>query len=267
MPTLTEIKDKQQLTWSSGDYGKVAWITQPLGDVLCEAVDLRPGSTVLDVATGTGHVALAAARRFCEAIGIDYVPALLEVGRRRAAAEELIVTFAEGDAEEIPFPDASFDYVLSTIGVMFAPNQEQAAAELVRVCRPGGTIGVLSWKPSGYLGELFKLIARYVPPPSDLKPAALWGTEERVRELFGERVTSLAFKDGLHAHRFRSVQHYVDFFLTYYGPTLKVGEALDPERRAAFAGDIAALVDRFNRAPNGVAIWEVDYLIAIATKR
>ncbi|GBD42995.1 Demethylmenaquinone methyltransferase [bacterium HR40] len=266
MPSLGEIKRKQQQTWSSGDYSKVAWITQPLAEVVCEEVDLRPGSRVLDVATGTGHVALAAARRFCEATGLDYVPALLEVGRQRAAAEGLRVEFVEGDAEDLPFPDDTFDYVLSAIGVMFAPDQPKAASELLRVCRPGGTVGVLSWQPKGYLGELFALIGRYVPPPPELRPAALWGTEERVRELFGTGASQLSFRQGAHTHRFPSVDHYVDFFLSYYGPTHKAAQALDAKSRESFAADIAALVGRYNRARNGAAVWPVDYLLAIAVK-
>ena len=266
MPTLAEIKQKQQGIWSSGDYSKVAWLTQPLGDILCEAVDLRPGRTVLDVATGTGHVALAAARRFAVATGIDYVPQLLEHARRRASVEDLAVIFVEGDAEEIPFPEEYFDYVLSTIGAMFAPDQEKVASELIRVCRSGGTIGMINWKPEGYLGELFRLIATYAPPPANMKPAALWGSEQRVQELFGDRLSSLSFKSGALAHRFLSASHYADFFLTHYGPTLKLFETLAADRQAAFNNDLVALVERFNRAEDGTALFDADYLIVIAKK-
>lgn len=267
MPTLSEIKEKQRTIWGSGDYSKVAWLTQPLGDVLCEAVDLRPGRRVLDVATGTGHVALAAARRFCETTGIDYVPKLLEHARLRALSEGLEVTFSEGDAENIPFADATFDYVLSTVGAMFAPDQEKVATQLLRVCRPGGTIGMINWKPDGYLGELFKLIARYVPPPPNLKPAALWGTEERVRELLGGAASSLGFTTGNLTNRYRSPAHYADFFLTHYGPTLKAFETLDVERRTAFRDDIAALVTRYSRTTDGTAIFDSECLLVIAQKR
>lgn len=266
MPTLEEIKARQQVTWSSGDYGKVAWATQPLADVLCDAVEIRPGADVLDVATGTGHVALAAARRFCRTTGIDYVPRLLEVGRARAAAEGLDVTFAEGDAENVPFPDGSFDYVLSTIGAMFAPNQEKTASELVRVCRPGGTIGMVNWRPEGFVGALFKTVAKHVPPPEGLRPAALWGSEDRVRELFGRAVTSIAFKEGALRANFLSPEHYADFFLTNYGPTLKAAEALAGEQREEFRKDLIELAASNNRRGDGLLTADWTYLVVIATK-
>lgn len=267
MPTLEEIKAKQQVTWSSGDYGKIAWITQPLSEVLADAVDIRPGAEVLDVAAGTGHVALAAGRRFARATGIDYVPALLDVARTRAAAEGLDVTFKEGDAENIPFPDASFDYVLSTIGAMFAPNQEKTASELFRVARSGGTIGMVNWRPEGFIGELFRTIAAHVPPPEGLKPAALWGNEDRVRELFGDRAASVGFKDGAITIGFLSPEHFADFFVTNYGPTLKASEALQGEKKEAFRRDLVALASRHNKRTDGTAALEWTYLVVTATKR
>lgn len=266
MPTLEEIKAKQQSTWSSGDFGITAATVAMVGDLLCEGIDLAPGKRVLDVATGSGTTALAAARRFCEVTGIDYVPALLERARRRAEAESLSVTFTEGDAEDIPFPDESFDVVLSTLGTMFAPNQERAAAELLRVCRSGGQIGLLNWTPTGFLGELFTLLGRYVPPPVELKPAALWGTEERVRELFGESVSSIGFKTGTYPFRFPSASFYVDYMRRTYGPTFKAFEALPAEKQVALERDIAALVERYNRATDGTAIFESGYLIVDARK-
>ena len=267
MPTLEEIKAKQQVTWSSGDYGKIAWITQPLAEVLADAVDLRPGAEVLDVATGTGHVALAAARRFARATGIDYVPALLDVARARGSAEGLDVTFTEADAEGLPFPEASFDYVLSAIGAMFAPNQEKIASELLRVTRPGGTIGMINWRPEGFIGELFRTIGAHVPPPKGLKPAALWGSEERVRELFGEGASSVSFKDGAITLGFLSPEHFADFFVTNYGPTLKASEALVGERKDAFRSDLIDLAARHNRRTDGMVSLEWTYLLVIATKQ
>lgn len=267
MPTLEEIKAKQQVTWSSGDYGKIAWITQPLSEVLLDAVDVKPGAEVLDVATGTGHVALAAGRRFAKATGSDYVPALLDVARARAAAEGLDVTFTEGDAEALPFPDGNFDYVLSTIGAMFAPNQEKTASELIRVARAGGTIGMVNWRPEGFLGELFRTIATHVPPPEGLKPAALWGSEDRVRELFGDGVSSLNFKDGAVRIGFFSPEHFADFFISNYGPTLKASEALEGERKEAFRRDLVDLAARHNTRTDGTAAWDWTYLVVVATKK
>ncbi|MGH2794898.1 MAG: class I SAM-dependent methyltransferase [Actinomycetota bacterium] len=266
MPTLEEIKAKQQVTWSSGDYGKIAWITQPLAEVLADALDVRPGAELLDVATGTGHVALAAARRFVRSTGVDYVPALLEVGRRRAASEGLDVAFTEGDVENIPFPDASFDYVVSTLGAMFAPNQEKTASEILRVVRPGGTVGMINWRPEGFIGELFRTIGKHVPPPEGLKPAALWGSEDRVRELFGEDVSELGFKDGAIRITFLSPEHFADFFITNYGPTLKASEALEGERREAFRKDLVELAARHNTRTDGPAALDWTYLLVIATK-
>ena len=267
MPTLEEIKAKQQVTWSSGDYGKIAWITQPLAELLADAVDPRPGSELLDVATGTGHVALAAARRFVRATGVDYVPALLEVGRRRAAAEGLEVTFVEGDAENLPIPDERFDTVVSQLGAMFAPNQEKTASELLRVTRSGGSIGMINWRPEGFIGELFRTIGKHVPPPEGLKPAALWGSEERVRELFGDAVSSVNFKDGSIRISFLSPEHFADFFIANYGPTLKASAALEGDRKETFRRDLIELAERHNTRTDGGASLDWTYLLVLATKR
>ena len=266
-PTLEDVKARQQKMWGSGDYGKVAWLTVPLADVLCDAVDLRPGATVLDVATGTGHLALAAARRFCAVTGIDYVPELLESARRRASAEALPVEFQEGDAERLPFDDNSFDYVLSAIGVMFTPNHEQAASELVRVCRPGGVIGVANWTPTGFVGGLLKTVGKHAPPPPGVKPPTLWGTEDRVRELLGDRVSQLTFTTATVTERFPSAEHFAEFFIEHYGPTLKASEGLAGDaERAAFRGDLAALADGSSRATDGTVVCDWEYLVSVATK-
>ncbi len=209
-PNLAAIKQRQQKAWSAGDYTKIGVIFVVIAEILCEAVDLRPGRRVLDVATGHGNAALAAARRFCEVTGIDYVPFVLEDARKRAAAEGLLVDFQEGDAEEIPFPDASFDYVLSTLGAMFAPDQEKIARELLRVCKPGGKIGMANFMPDGFGGEIGKLTAKYLPPPPPgLKPPFLWGIEERLHELLGEGVSSLEVQRRSFVFRYPSPQFYI----------------------------------------------------------
>lgn len=263
---LEQVKEKQQATWSSGDYGRIAWLTAPFGDVVCDIVDLRSESRVLDVATGTGHVALAAARRFCEATGVDYVPALLETARRRAVAEELEVEYREGDAEQLPFEDGSFDYVLSAIGVMFTADHEGAARELTRVCRPGGTIGLVSWTPTGFVGQMLKTVGSHVPPPPGVQPPPRWGTEEYVRELLGDRVADLSFSTDSITQRFPSPEFYADFFIEYYGPTRKASETLDDEGRAAFRTDLVDLATRMNRDGNGAATLDWEYLATVARR-
>ena len=266
-PDLDGVKRRQQQTWASGNYAAIGTILCITCELLCEAVDLRAGQEVLDVATGTGNTALAAARRFCEVTGIDYVPDLLDRARLRADVEGLSLTLREGDAENLPFPDASFDVVLSTFGVMFAPSQEQAARELVRVCRPGGKIGLASWTPDGFLGEFFRIMGEYVPPPVGVRPPVLWGSEERVRELFGEAVTSLRANRRSFVNRFRSFEHYLEYFRTNYGPTLKAFEALDAAGRDALARDMRNLLGRYNRADDGTLAWPQEYLEVVATKR
>src|SRR5215831_1177702 len=213
---LKAIKARQQKSWATGDYSVIGATLIVISEELCEAVDLRAGQIVLDVATGSGNTAIAASRRFCKVTGIDYVPSLLEVGRRRAGAENLHVTFQEGDTENIPFRDASFDVVLSTLGVMFTPDQEKAASELLRVCRSGGKIGLTNWTPTGYIGQLFRLIGRYAPPPAGVKAGALWGTEERLRDLFGDEITSLQTTKRHFVFRYPSAAHWVEHFTAYY---------------------------------------------------
>ena len=264
---LNAVKQRQQAAWSAGDYSVVGATLVIVAEQLCESVDLRSGQRVLDVATGSGITAIAAARRYCEVMGLDYVPALLERARERAAAERLSVTFQEGDAENMPFPDASFDVVLSTFGVMFAPNQEQAARELLRVCRPGGKIGLASWTPDSFVGQLFRTIGKYVPPPAGVKPPSLWGTEERLRELFGDQVATLAVARRSFAFRYRSAEHWLEIFRTYYGPVHKTFGALDPERQEALATDLIALLQRFDIGGGAGLVVPSDYLEVVATKR
>lgn len=263
---LTAIKQRQQQTWASGDYAVVGSPLVIMGELLCEAVDLRAGQRVLDVASGNGNAALSAARRFCRVTGIDYVPALLERGRERAAAEGLEVTFVEGDAEDIPFPDASFDVVLSTLGSMFAPDQERVAGEMLRVCRSGGKIGMANWTPDGFIGQMFRVTTRYTPPPPGLKPPVLWGTEERLRELFGNDVASMTAQRRSFVFRYRSFDHWLEVFRGYYGPMLKAFQSLDLDRQDAYAADLRSLVAQFNRSGDETMVVPSEYLEVVALK-
>lgn len=238
-----------------------------MSELLCETVEVRPGQEILDVATGSGNTALAAARRFAEVTGIDYVPALLERARERAAAERLEVAFREGDAESIPLPDASFDVVLSTVGVMFAPDQEKAASELLRVCRPGGKIGLANWTPEGFAGELGSLFGRYMPPSPGLKPPTLWGTEQRLRELFGDGAERLRVVPRSFVFRYLSLRHYLEILQTQLGPTRETFLTLGPAERKNLEGEVAELVDRFNRSRDGTIVVPSDYAEAVLTRR
>lgn len=262
---IPTIKQRQQATWASGNYSAVGTRLLLTAELLCEAVDLRAGERVLDVACGNGNAALAAARRFCEVVGVDYVPALLERARGRAQAEGLEVTFQEGDAEALPCSDESFDVVLSTCGVMFAPDQEQAARELLRVCRPGGRIGMVNWLPDSYVGELFRTIGRYVPPPPGLRPPALWGDPDRLRELFGPDVT-ISAPERVFQWRFPSAEDQVEFFTTYYGPTNRTVAALAADRAADLKAEMLDLVKRFNESGDDTVVLRMDYLEAVVHK-
>lgn len=267
MIDLAAVKRRQQQTWASGDFAMVATTNTIVGELLCEAVDLHAGQKVLDVATGSGNTALAAARRWCEVTGIDYVPALLERGRERATAERLRLAFQEGDAESIPFPDVEFDAVLSTFGAMFAPDQEKTARELLRVCRPGGKIGMANWTPDGVIGQLFSVTGKYMPPPAGVRPPALWGTEERLRELFGSSIGSLRVTRREFVFRYHSAQHWLEYFRTYYGPTLKAFETLDPGGQEALARDLLDLWNRHNRSYDDTLAAPGAYLEVVATKK
>jgi ubiquinone/menaquinone biosynthesis C-methylase UbiE len=266
-PDLGAIKARQRQTWASGDFHVIAALIMPVSERLCDEVDLRAGQRVLDVATGSGNTAIAAARRLCEVTGMDYVPALLERGRARAAAEGLRVTFEEGDAEALPVAAGAYDVVLSTFGSMFAPDQEQAARELLRACRPGGRIGLASWTPEGWIGEVFRITGRHVPPPAGLRPPTRWGTEEGLRELFGDSAATLRATRRTFDWRFASTQQYLDLFRTYYGPTYKAFEALDEPGRQALARDLVAAVGRYNRSVDGTLLVPSEYLEVVVTRR
>ena len=264
---LTAVKTRQQATWSSGDYAVIGTTLQIVGEELCEALDIRSGQKVLDVAAGNGNVSLAAARRWCDVVSTDYVPALLDRGRARAAAEQLEIDFREADAEALPFKDASFDVVVSTLGVMFTPDQERAAAELARVCRPGGKIGLANWTPEGFIGQLFKTIGKHVPPPAGVKSPALWGTRARITELFGAKASAMKIEARAFTFRYRSAAHWIDVFKSYYGPMLKTFAALEPAAQSALTRDLMGLVEQFNRSGDDTMVVPAEYLEIVITRR
>jgi ubiquinone/menaquinone biosynthesis C-methylase UbiE len=266
IPDYTAIKAKQRATWGSGDYSRVGVTLQITGEQLCETMDLRAGQTVLDVAGGNGNASLAAARRFCKVVSTDFVPALLEQSSRRAAADGLAIDYREADAEALPFADAAFDNVVSTFGVMFAPNQAQAASELLRVCKPGGRIGLANWTPDGFIGQLFKVIGRYLPPPAGLSSPAAWGTEAFLDTHFGSRVSEMQSTRRQYHFRYNSPQHWLDVFSRYYGPVLKAFEALDETMRDSLRDDILGLIAQRNRAPDGSMVVPSDYLEAVIVR-
>lgn len=259
-------KGRQQAAWSSGDYAIVGTTLQIVGETLCEAVDLRSNQRVLDVAAGNGNATLAAARRFAEVVSTDYVGTLLDRGRERAEADRLAVTFQQADAENLPFPDASFDIVLSTFGVMFTPDHQRAAAELLRVCRSGGKIGLANWTPESFIGRLFKTIGKYVPPPPGVKSPALWGTKDHLDALFGAQAT-VATATRHFVFRYKSPEHWVDIFRTFYGPVLKAFAAVDSEAREALERDLLELIGEFNVATDGTLVIPSAYLEVVATGR
>ena len=266
-PDLAALKTRQQAAWSSGNYAIVGSTLQIVGEELCEALDLRSGSKVLDVAAGNGMASLAAARRWCEVTSTDYVPALLERGRARAEAEGMEIEFREADAENLPFADSSFDTIISTFGVMFTPNQDKAAAELLRVCKPKGTIGLANWTPDGFIGQVFKTLGKYLPPPAGAKSPALWGTRARLGEMFDAGASPVKAQSRLFNFRYRSADHFLDVFKTFYGPVLKAFAALEPAKQEQLRDDLFALIVRMNRATNGSMVVPSEYLEVIITKR
>jgi len=265
MSDFKAIKEKQQQTWAAGDFSIVAWNTVFAGELLCEAVDLRAGQKVLDVATGSGNTALSAARRFCEVTGIDYVPALLEKAKQRAEIEQLQVNFTNGDCENILFEDGWFDVVLSTFGSMFAPHQEKAAQELIRVCKQGGKIGLTCWTPEGFWGNVFKLQKKYVPHAADLRSPVEWGTEQRLKELFGTESKGKITK-RVALFRFTSTDHFINFFKTHFGPILKTFEALNEEQQQAYTKDLEEMLNQFNKSDDETLVIHAEYLEVVITK-
>jgi len=263
-PDFAAIKVKQQATWASGDFAVIGTTLQIVGESLAEAIDVRAGERVLDVAAGNGNATLAAARRFAEVTSTDYVPTLLERGRDRAVAEHLDVTFEVADAEDLPYADASFDVVLSTFGVMFAPAHEQSASELMRVCRPDGRIGLASWTASGFIGDLFRLVAKYVPPAPGISSPLLWGSTEHLSRLF-PGVKAIDHTVRYFAFRYRSPAHFVDVFRSYYGPVHKAFAALDADHQLGLEAEMLELLRNSNQRPGSLVI-PAEYLETVVTR-
>ena len=263
-PDYTAIKQRQQAVWSAGDYAIIGTTLQIVGERLCEAVDLRAGSSVLDVAAGNGNATLAAAHRFADVTSTDYVGVLLDRGRERASAERLSVKFQEADAEALPFADGRFDVALSTFGVMFTPNQEKAAAELIRVVRKGGKLRLANWTPDGFIGQVLKIVGRYAPPPSGIKPPTLWGTAARLGELFPGH--DIKVSEQTFTFRYKSPEHWLDVFRSYYGPTNRAFAALTAEKKAAMEADILDLLEKLNSDRSGSLIIPGEYVEVVITK-
>ena len=266
-PDYAAVKQRQQATWASGDYAIIGVTLQIVGEALAEAADIRSGERVLDVAAGNGNATLAAARRFAAVTSTDYVPALLDKGRARAAAEGLQVDFRVADAEDLPFKDGSFDAVLSTFGAMFTPDHTRPAREMLRVVRSGGRIGLANWTPDGFIGQLFKVIGAYIPAPAGLKSPALWGTEPHLVELFGAGAAKIQASRRIFNFRYRSAAHWMQIFRDFYGPTHKAFAALDAAGQDALAKDIATLLNRHNTAGPASLVVPSEYLEAVITRR
>jgi len=265
-PDFDAIKSKQNAAWSSGDYAKIGTTLQIVGENLAEVADLAPDSRVLDVAAGNGNATLAFARRWCQVTSTDYVDALLARGRTRAEAEDLEVTFQIADAEALPFEDSGFDAVVSTFGVMFTPNQAQAARELLRVCRSGGKIALANWTAEGFIGQLFKTLGGHVAPPPGVKSPALWGSKAWIEENFGDQANSITVTQRNFVFRYQSPDRFIDFFRTFYGPVHKAFLALDSDGQAALERDIHATIARFNDASDGSMRVPSDYAEVTITK-
>jgi len=265
-PDLAAIKAKQQIAWSSGDYAVIGTTLQIVGETLCEAADVRSGERVLDVAAGNGNATLAAARRFADVISTDYVPALLDGARLRADAEGHTIDFKVADAEDLPFGDDAFDVVLSTFGVMFTPDQEMAAHELMRVVRPGGRVALANWTPASFVGQIFVTLGKHIPPAAGLKPPSRWGTPEWIRSEFGPRASDIQIANKEFMFRYRSAEHWLDVFRNWYGPIHKAFLALDATGQQRLEQDLIALVARFNRAGRGAVVMPSEYLEIVIKK-
>ena len=264
-PDLAAVKTRQQAMWASGDFAVIGMTLQIVGEMVCEAVDLRAGERVLDVAAGNGNATLAAARRFADVTSTDYVPALLDGGRRRAEAEGFTIRFEPADAENLPYADASFDVVLSTVGVMFAPDHQRAASELLRVCRPGGRIGLACWTPTGFLGDLFRAVAKHVPPVPGVQSPLLWGTDPHIQTLF-QGAAKIEHTPRFFSFRYKSAEHFVDVFRTFYGPVHKAFAGLDAAGQAALEADLLSVLRRLDRGGGSGLVVPGEYLETVITR-
>ncbi|AKC88225.1 SAM-dependent methlyltransferase [Pseudoxanthomonas suwonensis] len=269
---LEALKSKQRLAWSSGNYAVVGTTLQIVGETLAEACDLRWDERVLDVAAGNGNATLAAARRGCKVTSTDYVSALLDMGAQRASAEMLEVQFTEADAEKLPFADGSFDVVISTFGVMFAPDHARAASEMIRVCRPGGRIAMANWTPDGFIGRMFQVLGRHLPPPPGANPPSAWGSKATLEVLFGEDATSIVATPRMFKFRYRSAEHFIDVFRTWYGPVKKAFQALSPEGAMELEADLLRVLNQMNCSSSGVGrrdslVVPSEYLEIVITRK
>ena len=263
---IAAIKEKQRNTWGSGDYARIGVTLQITGEQLCESMDLRAGESVLDIAGGNGNASLAAARRFCNVVSTDYVESLLDQSKARAQAEGLDIRYQFADAEALPFADNQFDNVVSTFGVMFTPNQAQSASELIRVCQPGGKIGLANWTPEGFVGEVFKLISSYIAPPTGVNSPALWGTRAFIDTHFNQHASQITYRSREFNFRFQSPQHWVDLFRSYYGPVHKAFAALEPQQAQNMETDLLRLIAEFNRDNTGGMVVPSEYLEVVVNK-
>ncbi len=264
---LPALKARQQAAWASGDYAVIGTTLQLVGELVAEACEIRYDQDVLDVAAGNGNATLAAARRGGKVTSTDYVSTLLERGAARAHAEGLDVKFEVADAEALPFADASFDVVLSTFGVMFAPDHAKSAAEMLRVCRPGGRIGLANWTPDSLVGRMFKVLGRHLPPPPGVQPPSLWGTPAHIEMLFGSGAAAIAITPRVFNFRYRSAAHFIDVFRTWYGPVHKAFAALPPETAATLERELAELLDGLNRGGAISLVVPSEYLEIVVTRR
>lgn len=265
-PDYATMTERQQATWSTGDFHVISRGIAGISEALCEAVDPRPGERVLDIACGSGNTALSVSRRHCEVAGVDYVPSLIERAAKRAEAEGAAIDFRVADAQALPFRDASFDVVVSVFGLMFAPDQERTAHELLRVTRPGGRIGLANWMPESFGKDFFGVHAKYNPPPEGAASPLRWGSEERLQELLGAGTSAIRNARCRHRTYLRSTDHALEIFSRYFGPTCTALKRIDPEKREDLLNDLRAVFDSYNVADDGTLVLETPYRQTIAIR-